>query len=207
MHACERTVNCVLCVCEPGLSCMHMKTPWPLLSHTPYWPRRPRPRTWAAARGWFHWFLCSSSPPWSSCSSGPPPHLYPETSWSLRRSWCLCETPTDMFCSQRMHLFDQKYSKNCEILLLLEIAVFNMNICSLISAIKAVFSASLLHSLQCHMIFRNHSNILICCSRNISDYYQCWKQLCCPIFLWKPCNILFFRIHRWIESSKEQHLF
>ncbi len=25
-------------------------------------------------------------------------------------------------------------------------------------------------SLQCHMIFRNHSNMLICCSRNISDY-------------------------------------
>ncbi len=61
-------------------------------------------------------------------------------------------------------------------------------------------------SLQCHMIFRNHSNILIYCSRNISDYYQCWKQLCCTIF----CGnwyILFFRIHRWIESSEEQHLF
>ncbi len=26
---------------------------------------------------------------------------------------------------------------------------------------------------------RNHSNMLICCSRNISYYYQCWKQLCC----------------------------
>ncbi len=62
-------------------------------------------------------------------------------------------------------------------------------------------------SLQCHMIFRNHNNMLICCSRNISDYYQCWKQLCCTIFLWKPWYILFFRIHRWIESSKEQHLF
>ncbi len=62
-------------------------------------------------------------------------------------------------------------------------------------------------SLQCHMIFRNHYNMLICCSRNISDYYQCWKQLCCTIFLWKPSYILFFRIHRWIESSKEQCLF
>ncbi len=62
-------------------------------------------------------------------------------------------------------------------------------------------------SLQCHMIFRNHNNMLICCSRNISDYYQCWKQLCCTIFLWKSWCILFFRIHRWIESSKEQHLF
>ncbi len=30
-------------------------------------------------------------------------------------------------------------------------------------------------SLRCHMIFRNQSNMLIFCSRNISDYYQCWK--------------------------------
>jgi len=28
-------------------------------------------------------------------------------------------------------------------------------------------------SLQSNMIFRNHSNMLICCSRNISYYYQC----------------------------------
>ncbi len=55
--------------------------------------------------------------------------------------------------------------------------------------------------------FRNHSNMLIYCSRNISDYYQCWKQLCCTIFLWKWWYFLFFRIHRWIGSSKEQHLF
>ncbi len=27
-------------------------------------------------------------------------------------------------------------------------------------------------SLQCHMIFRNHLNVMICCLRNISDY-QC----------------------------------
>ncbi len=62
-------------------------------------------------------------------------------------------------------------------------------------------------SLQCHMIFRNHNNMLICCSRNISDYYQCWKQLCCTIFLWKLWCILFFSIHRLTERSKEQHLF
>ncbi len=30
-------------------------------------------------------------------------------------------------------------------------------------------------SLRCHMIFRNQSIMLIFCSRNISDYYQCWK--------------------------------
>jgi len=23
--------------------------------------------------------------------------------------------------------------------------------------------------------FRNHSNMVFCCSRNISSYYQCWK--------------------------------
>ncbi len=40
-------------------------------------------------------------------------------------------------------------------------------------------------SLQCHMIFRNHNNILIYCSRHISDYHQCCKQLCCTIFVWK----------------------
>jgi len=24
--------------------------------------------------------------------------------------------------------------------------------------------------------FRNHSNMLICCSRNIDCHYQCWKR-------------------------------
>ncbi len=43
-------------------------------------------------------------------------------------------------------------------------------VCSLIHYISPY------SSLQCHMIFRNHSNMLTCCSRNISDYYQCWKQ-------------------------------
>ncbi len=37
------------------------------------------------------------------------------------------------------------------------------------------------------MIFRNHSNMLICCSRNISD---CLKQLCWFKVLWKPKWIL-----------------
>ncbi len=40
-------------------------------------------------------------------------------------------------------------------------------------------------SLQCHMIFRNHYNMLIYCSRNSS--YQCYYQnsFCFFIFLWK----------------------
>ncbi len=48
--------------------------------------------------------------------------------------------------------------------------------------------------------------MLICCSRNISDYNQCWKQLCCLMFMWKLWYI-FFRIIWWIESSKEHNLF
>jgi len=40
--------------------------------------------------------------------------------------------------------------------------------------------------------FRNHSNILIWCSRNISYYYQGWKQLCCLILVKNAVN--FFRI-------------
>ncbi len=65
--------------------------------------------------------------------------------------------------------------------------VFN---CNLFLWCAAVFQHHF-SSLQCHMIFRNHNNILIYCSRNISDYYQCWKQSCCTIFLWKPWCILF----------------
>ncbi len=77
-----------------------------------------------------------------------------------------------------------EYSKNCVILLQFKIAVLYMNLlkCNWLLWCAAEFSASLL---QCHMIFRNHSNMMICCPRNISDYYQCWKQMCCPIFLWK----------------------
>ncbi len=46
--------------------------------------------------------------------------------------------------------------------------------------------------------------IIICCSRNISDYYWCWKPL---IFLWKLWCMLFVRIHGWTERSKDQHVF
>ncbi len=48
--------------------------------------------------------------------------------------------------------------------------------------------------------FRNHSNMLICYSKNIYCYYKYWKKLCCIIFLWK-------HVDSWIEISKEQHLF
>ncbi len=32
-------------------------------------------------------------------------------------------------------------------------------------------------SLQCHMIFRNHNNMLICCSTNISEWMNEWRYL------------------------------
>ncbi len=34
-----------------------------------------------------------------------------------------------LFCSPMLHLFDWKYSKNCEILLQFKIIIFYMNIC------------------------------------------------------------------------------
>ncbi len=52
--------------------------------------------------------------------------------------------------------------------------------------------------------YRNHSNMQIWCSRNIS--YQCWKQLCCSIFLWKAWHIV-FRIFWWIENRKSKRNF
>ncbi len=47
--------------------------------------------------------------------------------------------------------------------------------------------------------FRNHYNMPICCSINISYYYQCLKHLCCLIFVQ-----FFSEIH--FKIIKEQHL-
>ncbi len=49
--------------------------------------------------------------------------------------------------------------------------------------------------------FRNHSNMLISCSRNISNSYQCWKWMCCSIFLG---NWYFFFLKKKVQ---EQHLY
>ncbi len=96
-----------------------------------------------------------------------------------------------------------KNCKSCkyEILHLKKIFSNHLN-CNAFLSFKHHYS-----SLQCHVIFRNHNNVLIYCSRNISDYYQCWKQSCCTIILWKCWYVLYFRILWWIESSIEQHLF
>ncbi len=79
--------------------------------------------------------------------------------------------------SRRLHLFEQKYSKNSNIMneLLLQ---FNKLMQSCIfSIITPVFSVT--------WSFRNHSNILICCSRKITDYHQCWKRIYFPEFFYE----------------------
>ncbi len=53
--------------------------------------------------------------------------------------------------------------------------------------------------------FRNHSNMLNWCQRNISYYYQ-WKQLCFLGFLWKLWQIC-FQNSLMLKSWKEQHFF
>uniref|UniRef100_A0A8C2AF71 Striatin, calmodulin binding protein n=1 Tax=Cyprinus carpio TaxID=7962 RepID=A0A8C2AF71_CYPCA len=57
---------------------------------------------------------------------------------------------TDLLCSPMLHLFCQKYSKKFEILLQFKTAVFYL------------YFQHHYSSLQCHMIFRNHSNMMIC---------------------------------------------
>jgi len=101
--------------------------------------------------------------------------------------------------STKLHLFDQKYSKICEILLRFELTGFWISC-------KAEFSASL-HQSCTHEVSVSHgpSEIILicwfCAQETCSCYYQCWKQPCCLIFLWK---LWFFfpphRILRWIES-------
>ncbi len=42
--------------------------------------------------------------------------------------------------------------------------------------------------------FRNHSDMLICCSGSISSYYQYWKQLCCFIVFCPDLHLFFFNL-------------
>ncbi len=63
-------------------------------------------------------------------------------------------------------------------------------------------------SLQCHMIFRNLSNMLICCSWNIFVYcYQSWKQLLCLMlnFLWLLSIKHFFTLLFLLKYKKLHH--
>ncbi len=55
--------------------------------------------------------------------------------------------------------------------------------CWIFSTITQVFSVT--------WSFRNHSNMLICCSRNISSHYQYWKWLCCLYFFVETMILIF----------------
>ncbi len=72
----------------------------------------------------------------------------------------------------------------CEILLQFQINVPYCNILYIVihSCDAQLYFQHHYSSLQCHMIFRNHNNMLIYCSKNISDYYQCWKRYAAEIF-------------------------
>ncbi len=61
-----------------------------------------------------------------------------------------------LFCSPRLHLFDQNTVKTV-ILLLFKITAFFCD--------AQLYFQHHYCSLQCHMIFRNHNIMLICCSR------------------------------------------
>ncbi len=76
----------------------------------------------------------------------------------------------------RLHILRKNIVK-IEILLQFKIAVaiFYLNIYE-----NVIYSCDHYSSLQCHMIFRNHNNMLICCSRHISDYHQ----MLCLIFFY-----------------------
>ncbi len=116
----------------------------------------------------------------------------------LKRESLLLER--SLFCSSRLHLFDQIYSKNCQILLSLKIAVF---LCEY--NWKSCISASLLQSSVSH----DPSEIIIICwfaAQEIFLIILMLKTVVLHNILWKLWCILFFRIHRLIESSKEQHL-
>ncbi len=87
----------------------------------------------------------------------------------------------NLFRLSRLHLFDYKYSNIVNIISILN----NCFLCEyVLNCNWFLYFQHHCSSLQCHMIFRNHNNMLICCSRENSDYYQCCQH-CCTIFLWK----------------------
>ncbi len=102
-----------------------------------------------------------------------------------------------LLCSPSLYLFDQKYSRNSDIVkhyynlkclfsILIYFETKRIEKSWLFSIITLVFRFT--------WSFRNYSNMLIWCTRKISYYYQCCKELCCLIqlccCLWK--QIYFF---------------
>ncbi len=108
--------------------------------------------------------------------------------FSYQRAWLEplqqtkhCVNTWILLGSLRLHLFDKKYSKNSNIVKYyynLIVQYFHIeNSCDqswIFSIITPVFSVT--------WSFRNHSNMLI--------YYQCWKQLCCFLFLYSLYTLI-----------------
>ncbi len=109
--------------------------------------------------------------------------------WALEELYVI---ESSLLCSPMMRLFNVKYSKNWNIVkknvliknifcydIFLDVIYFCDVRAETFSIINPVFSVT--------GSFRNHSNMLVCCSRNISyfNHFKCWKQLCCLIFVWK----------------------
>ncbi len=95
-----------------------------------------------------------------------------------------------LLCSTRLHLFDQKLSKNNNTVNFL-IYILQSWIFSIITSVYNVTWS-----------LRNNYNILNWCLRNISYYYQCWnKFLLINIFV--KTMIHFYLL--CIKSSKEKH--
>ncbi len=65
----------------------------------------------------------------------------------------------NVFCPPRLHLIDQKYSYNCEMLLQFKI-IYYIATCNLFQRLTLYFQHHY-SSLQCHMIFRNHTDLLL----------------------------------------------
>ncbi len=96
-----------------------------------------------------------------------------------------------VLCSPRLHLF-KECSKSSNILLQIHTNIITKNLILLqfkeLFSIWICFKIEFIHVIKNRIFsvitsvfsvtwsFRNHSNMLIYCSRNISDYYQCWKQ-------------------------------
>ncbi len=94
--------------------------------------------------------------------------------------------------------------QNSEILLEFKITLFLCDCivtCNLLLWSKLYFQHHYA-SLQCHMIFRNHNNILL-----KKHFWLLLSMLSCAAqYFCGNWYILFFGIFWWIESSKEQHL-
>ncbi len=105
------------------------------------------------------------------------------------------------FCSPRLLTFDQKYCHICEISIRCKTAVLYVNICDqscIFSIITQVFSVTWSSEIIiiCKFAARETFLIIIDVENSRAAQYFCGNWC-----------ILFFRIHRLIESSKEQRLF